>query len=461
MPPFTTPDDVTSPLAQAWREVLARLSPAGRALFARLAVEAPPALAVRFYAVLMVDARANRFLDHEQVRNRLQPSLQQWIIQLLQATAPDVEDLIRRQAVIGDVHARVGIPVDLVLRGMRALKLDMMERLHRLAPDPALAHETTAVLVASMDIAQEGMTLAYAMARDRSARVDASYRLFSLIQNITAERERQRALLLAWENELLYALASPEGLSGVAPLSTAEFGLWFTHKGIPSFGQSSETAHIQTLITEVDALLAGRHADFPADAPPLARLPAIRQRLEQIRELQSMLFERIGQLDSGSDTLTSLLNRRFLPTVLRREIELAATQGTGFAVLLIDLDHFKAINDQHGHDTGDRALQQVATLLSQYTRGSDYLFRYGGEEFVVVLVGVTTVQAQVIAENLRKRIASHPLALPDGSQLQITASIGVAPFDGHPDYEQLMSRADDAMYQAKRNGRDQVVVSGA
>src|SRR5690606_41304789 len=86
-------------------------------------------------------------------------------------------------------------------------------------------------------------------------------------------------------------------------------------------------------------------------------------------------------------------NRRFLPTILRREIALHASTGRQFAVLMLDLDHFKAINDTHGHDAGDRALQHVAAILVEGTRGSDYLFRYGGEEFVIVLGSVGQTEA--------------------------------------------------------------------
>ncbi|WP_312708908.1 GGDEF domain-containing protein, partial [Stenotrophomonas sp.] len=138
---------------------------------------------------------------------------------------------------------------------------------------------------------------------------------------------------------------------------------------------------------------------------------------------------------------------------------LANSTQTPFSVLLLDLDHFKAINDAHGHDGGDRALQHVAALLGQLTRGSDYLFRYGGEEFVVVLVAATAAQAEVIAENLRKHIAQTPAQLANGQPLALTASIGVAAHEGHPDYERLMARADAAMYQAKKRGRNQVVLA--
>ncbi|WP_225218192.1 GGDEF domain-containing protein [Luteimonas colneyensis] len=170
------------------------------------------------------------------------------------------------------------------------------------------------------------------------------------------------------------------------------------------------------------------------------------------------MFDGIGDLESGRDALTRLLNRRFLPTILRREIALQANTGRQFAVLMLDLDHFKAINDTHGHEAGDRALKHVAALLVQNTRGSDYLFRYGGEEFVVVLGSVSRDDALAIAEGLRNAIASSPVTLADGSTLRLTGSIGAAIQDGHPDYERVLARADAAMYAAKRAGRDRVVV---
>lgn len=452
-------DDASQPLADAWQHSLQQTGPAATALLHHVASDAPPLLAQRFYDVLLDDARARRFLSHEQVKHRLQPAMQRWLVQLLTTDIGAVASGVAAQRVIGDVHARVGIPVDLVTRGARVLKHDLFARLQAQASDSATAFAAITCLSSVMDIAMEGMTLAYTHARERSSRTDAAYRLFSLVQNVSTERERQRALLLDWENALLYTLAGHASSSDSASLATSEFGLWFTHKGIPSFGESSETQQVGQLIARIDSGLQHAIADNPAQR--LAQLPAIREDLASIRTLMTLLFERIGELDAGSDTLTNLLNRRFLPTVLRREIELATRHQTPFSLLLLDLDHFKAINDGHGHDAGDRALQHVATLLSQSTRGSDYLFRYGGEEFVVVLVAASQSQAAVIAEGLRRQIAQSPVALADGQVLSLSASIGVAGHDGHPDYERLMARADAAMYAAKRGGRNRVVVADA
>src|SRR5690606_40596520 len=110
--------------------------------------------------------------------------------------------------------------------------------------------------------------------------------------------------------------------------------------------------------------------------------------------------------------LTRLLNRRFLPTILRREVALQANTGRQFAVLMLDLDHFKAINDQYGHEAGDRALQHVAAILVENTRGSDYLFRYGGEEFVVVLGPGSRSEAVAGARAPRRASAESPRLPP-------------------------------------------------
>ncbi|WP_222564866.1 diguanylate cyclase [Novilysobacter antarcticus] len=440
-----------SHVADAWHELLDDASSELVALLRELADTAPPALAEHFYSGMLGDPRASRFLSSDQVQSRLKPSMLRWISSLLTSGPEDVTTQIAAQRLVGDVHARIGIPVDLVIRGTRMLKHELYRHVITIAP-PELASAAIAMVSDLFDLALEMMSHAYSVARERSTRLDASYRMFSLIQNVGTERERQRALLLDWENTLLYRFASAPRDGSRAPLlAQSEFGLWFNHKGMPSFGDTAETRQVAALIASIDQL--GAASDAKAG---MSMLPAIREQLAQVRSLIGMLFDNIGALEAGRDALTSLLNRRFLPTVLRREVALASETSGGFAVLLLDLDHFKAINDAHGHDGGDRSLQHVAANLAQHTRSSDYLFRFGGEEFVMVLGSVNAEQACAIANELLERIAASPVKLSDGTQVPVTASIGVAVYDGHPDYERILARADAAMYQAKRNGRNRV-----
>ncbi len=444
--------DESRPLAESWKAQLLSCSGEVRRQLAEAADEPLDAHVDAFYASLLDDPRAHQFLTHDQVRTTLKPALKRWLQAILKAGPDDVDTQIGANRHVGLVHARIGIPIDLVARGVRLLRQRLILRFE---PGHGAGPSALAVVNHSIDIAMEAMGQTYARAQERSSRTDAAYRLFTLVQNVGAERERQRALLLDWENRLLYAWTTHSSTYQGEPLAASEFGLWFVHKGVPSFGQCSETDSIQRLIGEIDAMLG--HAGNEEYSGLDARLQAfeqIRERLATIRHLLTMLFERLGELDSGADALTQLLNRRFLPAVLRREIELSRQSAQPFAALLIDLDHFKQINDTHGHEAGDRALQHVAAVLANATRGSDYVFRLGGEEFVVVLVAVNEQQAMIIAEDLRRQIAAQPLAIPGQLPLQITASIGVAPHDGHPDYEHLMARADAAMYAAKQAGRN-------
>lgn len=447
-------------LAADWQRCLSAATDDVRGLLAAVLDDGSPMLADHFYGEMLEDARAARFLSPDQVRERLKPSLQRWLRELLSATPGDVATLQATQEHVGLVHARIGIPVDLVSRGARRLKEDLHAGVLARAGSERLAIKAIICADGLIDIALETMTRAYTRSRDAAGAIDGSFRLFSLMQNVGTERERQRALLLAWENALMYALTAEDpGPVQALLLSRSEFGLWFVHKGLASFGETPETREVTQRMERIDGCLRERLESSVDPASRRALLDELRAGADSIRSLVSMLFEGIGDLESGRDALTRLLNRRFLPTILRREIALQANTGRGFALLMIDLDHFKAINDGHGHEAGDRALQHVAALLVEHTRGSDYLFRYGGEEFVVVLGSVGEAEAGNIARGLCHTIAASPVALADGRRLPLSASIGVAMQDGHPDYERLLARADAAMYQAKRGGRNQVVIA--
>jgi diguanylate cyclase len=137
-----------------------------------------------------------------------------------------------------------------------------------------------------------------------------------------------------------------------------------------------------------------------------------------------------------------------------RELALARNSDVPFAILLLDVDHFKNINDTHGHDGGDLVLQQAADLVTSSVRVGDFIFRYGGEELLVVLVEIGKEQALQVAETIRERFASEPLRVGDGKLADVTVSIGVAAYNGHPDYERVVKDADDALYRAKNNGRN-------
>jgi diguanylate cyclase (GGDEF)-like protein len=177
----------------------------------------------------------------------------------------------------------------------------------------------------------------------------------------------------------------------------------------------------------------------------------------QLAEIQS-LHEKLSE-QANRDGLTGLYNRRYMDEALSRELARSVREGQPAALLLIDIDHFKQINDDKGHQVGDQILQHVAHLLADRVRSSDLVCRYGGEEFLVWLPGMQLEDARAMAELLRIRCESAPL-LMEGVPVMATLSIGVAAYpQDAQQIESLISQADRSLYLAKHQGRNRVCVA--
>jgi diguanylate cyclase (GGDEF)-like protein len=160
---------------------------------------------------------------------------------------------------------------------------------------------------------------------------------------------------------------------------------------------------------------------------------------------------------STTDTLTGLSNRRHLMDLLAQEIERAKRAGQPFSILMLDVDHFKKYNDNHGHQAGDEVLARVSTVLRNSIRPYDCAARYGGEEFLVMLSAASLDRAKESAERIRKQVRSEQF----GGGL-VTISIGVAEYPSQGDTaKSVIGQADAALYEAKRAGRDRVICAGA
>ena len=164
-----------------------------------------------------------------------------------------------------------------------------------------------------------------------------------------------------------------------------------------------------------------------------------------------------------TDALTSLFNRRYMETHLAALTEQAAQRGKPLSVLILDIDFFKSINDGHGHDAGDDVLREFSLRIRKSIRNIDLACRYGGEEFVIVMPETDMAVAGMVAERIRRRIATEPFAVQQGTKsLEVTISIGIASLGGEGDTAAAMlKRADTALYRAKRDGRNRVVQDAA
>ena len=200
-----------------------------------------------------------------------------------------------------------------------------------------------------------------------------------------------------------------------------------------------------------------RHAYEPEEFEVLQRLADLMAvAVENQRLLQAT--RRMAEVDG----LTGVCNHRHFKMLLGREVERSRTTSQPLALLMADVDHFKRVNDAHGHPTGDAVLRHVASTLSRRLRRSDVLARYGGEEFAVLLPGTDAGAAAKLAEDLRAEVEREParLALPQ-PPLSVTLSLGVAAMpDDADDEARLLDAADRALYQAKKDGRNRVARAG-
>lgn len=187
---------------------------------------------------------------------------------------------------------------------------------------------------------------------------------------------------------------------------------------------------------------------------------------QRVRERTQALSEANAQLEvlAMTDALTGLANRRHFGDQLAREATRAAETGRPMSLLVMDIDHFKSVNDKHGHPAGDAVLRHVALLLEEQVRGSDLLARVGGEEFAVLAVDTAMVEAGHLAERLRRAVEQAGPVSVGHAAVAVTISLGVVsrrikPGDLARAPEHLLAAADDALYRAKRNGRNRVEVA--
>ena len=211
----------------------------------------------------------------------------------------------------------------------------------------------------------------------------------------------------------------------------------------------------------VDGLRLGAHDYLRKPCEPTELLARV-QAAARVKRLQDELRQRNEELDliSRTDVLTGMHNRRHVEEYLARLVSLARRSAEPLAVLIIDIDHFKSVNDGYGHEAGDVVLREVADRMVRSVRLEDMVGRWGGEEFLVVLPNTATQGAAELAERLRQVVAEQPCRLPDGGAVQVTISLGCAA-SVVDDAGTLVRSADAAMYQAKESGRNRVVVAAS
>ncbi len=214
-------------------------------------------------------------------------------------------------------------------------------------------------------------------------------------------------------------------------------------------------AAIAVLLAVIGAILpscARRGKELAEARARLAAETAARNKAEERLKLSEQLAREL----SGIDELTGLLNERAFRSRVRAEVDRAVRYGRDLSLLHMDLDDFQAFNDRHGRPEGDRLLATLGQILQECIRDTDSAYRYGGEEFMVILPETGGEDALHMAERMRRMLDETPVMLHDGRQERAAMSIGLAVFRTDESVEDLISRADQRLYRAKRQGKNRV-----
>ncbi|MFA9461159.1 diguanylate cyclase [Thiohalorhabdus methylotrophus] len=244
----------------------------------------------------------------------------------------------------------------------------------------------------------------------------------------------------------IFHLGQPLGVLNVSHPAPEAFAPWHEHL-------------LQVFSTMLGYMLANHRLVHAMEAHVQERTMELEEALGEAERLKRR-FEQLAIIDD----LTRIHNRRFLFSAAAAEIAKAQRYRIPLSLMLLDLDHFKTVNDQYGHAAGDRVLKEIAAYFREQTREGDILARMGGEEFVLVLPGTGTEGAQCLGERIRRDIRSFQWQSEDGREFSISVSVGLTvlspgdlpDLDSHYLLERMLAEADKAVYRCKAAGRDQM-----
>lgn len=449
-------------IAREWDSLVEQTSAESRNIVYATVHEYEDELQQRYRAYLEGDAELAALVGEDANLVAFTGRFMGWIKKIVDPNATSGEIFFADQNSLGETMARIGFPAHAVSRSIRKVKLWFLRHLAEADISRQQLVDAMTFVIGLFDIALEIRETSYQNGVASNARVNEAYRLHLLGQNLAMERERQRAALMEWGHSIL-ATFYQNSVSGELPrLWKSEFGLWLNHKAHILFEREARLERIKQLVSRVDIELvpALQRANFDDRSQIRDAAGKIEEELSAIKFLLNSMFDAHIEIENGRDPLTQLLTRRFMPSVLMREIQLQKmSMAEGFCALLLDIDYFKNINDSHGHKTGDIVLRRVAAVITETVRQTDFVFRYGGEEILIVLVECDEAMGMQVAEKIRAEISRLSIPLADGGALSVTASIGVAAFMGELDYERILARADKAVYEAKETGRNKVLLA--
>jgi len=251
--------------------------------------------------------------------------------------------------------------------------------------------------------------------------------------------------------------------TGIEPHSllveNSEFGQWVRYKLDLYYAGVDEARELKTQLALIgDYFKKATSKCGSATEECRENIYQLNNLVTKASMLVTSLADHANESDHARDPLTRVLNRRYMPAILTQTNKISASINATFAILLLDIDDFKKLNDTYGHEFGDTALMELAEIMLASVRINDYVFRYGGEEFLIVLTDVTAEIAMKVSENIRSAIQNHQFQI-DSSPINVTVSVGVAVSDGRQDYHKTINRADKVLYKAKHSGKNRCALA--
>lgn len=411
--------------------------------------------AEQFYDVLLTDPKSQPYISNELIEAKLKSELQKWILQTLtpKTTPEALSQIVQTQRHVGAVHTRVDVPMTLVNCAMNIIKQVLYQAL---GSDSDYSDSDKLRFIPLMDqLLDASLSLineSYMEGHLENERTAQEFRSRSTAHELAIEIERIKGDFYSWLSQLMGSLLFEHPSASNFDVYQQDFSLWIRHK--LNF-VCTETVTTQKIRANLNAIQT--ELNIIKDMSAEDRNQALKKISDLTKESGWMLSQIANanlETSTREDALTSLIERRFLSPILQNEAQMAMRTESPFSLMMIDIDDFKHINDLHGHQAGDEVLSTIGRLLKNALRVTDYAFRYGGEEFLLLLPETHIANAQKAAQKILDKVRQTTVTIKSGRQLKVTISIGIAEFDGHPDYDRVIALADQKLYQAKHNGKN-------
>ena len=401
-------------------------------------------------------------MDLETVRLKLAAALKNWLLQTFSVgDQRSWNNYIEHQVKIGHIHSRINLPLHLMNLGMSVLKQEICNHIARRPWRPGLMIKTVVFAHQALDFAANAISEPYLAAVTSNIGYGQSLRVALSGHSLALECEQLKGLLFNWHRTVIVNLFNGSSLSDIPSLYRSDLGLWVNHKASFSISELPEYQMLRETLDEADRWYMEEIVVPAKNGLRISddQLQTLSDHVSSLAMALSSVIDRALATEEARDSLTRLFNRRYMHSILQHEVAFSLTNSVSFAVLLIDVDDFKRINDSYGHQIGDEALVQIAEALLSNVRTSDFVFRYGGEEFLILLSEIEVDLAHQKAEKIREAIANLRISAGIEPIITPTVSIGVAMYDGHPDFNRVVAAADQALLTAKEAGKNGVVVA--